>query len=707
MTSATDGICLYDSDLNFIDLNAAALKMTDLPKEKVVGKNLLDISPNIKVVGRYDKYMEVIRTGKPAHFEDVIPKGPIKDNFNVNIKAFKVGDGLGMVLRDITDRRKAEEALRKSEERLKSFMVSATDGFTLFDSELNFIDVNEAALKMAGITREEIIGKNLAEIAPQSKTSGRYDQYMNVIKTGKPLFIEEATPATHSGKKIYVNISGFRVGEGLGLITTDVTERKIAEDAMKTEKERLYSALDSMTSLVVIEDENYNIIYENQRLQKVYGKGVGEKCYKQYIGREVPCEICPITEILHGDKKELRYYPQSAGRIYESLASEFKMPDGSRAVIETHQDVTERKIAEDALKESEEKYRTLLEHLPQRVFYKNLKSEYVSCNENYAKDLGIKIEDVVGKTDYDFYPKKLADKFRADDKRIMESGIESEDIEENIILDGRQFLVQTVKTPVIDNGEVVGILGVYWDISQRKKVEEEREHLIKELEEKNTELERFTYTVSHDLKSPLITINGFLGLLEQNVVNHRFDLMKGDMGHIKGATAKMLQLLDELLELSRLGRVISPPEDIDMVELVTEVMELNIGRLSKKNVRIDISKDLPTVYGDKARIREVIQNLVENSVKYMGDQKEPRVEVGVKKGYGQKVMYVKDNGMGIEPRYQKNIFNIFEKLDPNIEGSGIGLTIVKRIVELHGGHIWVKSRGPGEGSAFCFTLPTK
>ncbi|MEO5887998.1 MAG: GAF domain-containing protein [Anaerolineales bacterium] len=233
----------------------------------------------------------------------------------------------------------------------------------------------------------------------------------------------------------------------------------------------------------------------------------------------------------------------------------------------------------------------------------------------------------------------------------------------------------------------------------------ERKKLIEELENKNSELERFTYTVSHDLKSPLVTINGFLGYLEQDAASGNMERLKKDTQRIQEAVYKMQRLLNELLELSRIGRMMNLPENIPFDELVREALDIVQGQLEERGVTVQIQPNLPVISGDRPRLIEVIQNLLDNAVKYMGDQKEPRIKIGQQSEIdGTPILYVKDNGIGIPSEHHDRIFGLFNKLDPNAGGTGIGLAIVKRIVEVHGGRVWVESE-VGMGSTFCFTLP--
>lgn len=233
----------------------------------------------------------------------------------------------------------------------------------------------------------------------------------------------------------------------------------------------------------------------------------------------------------------------------------------------------------------------------------------------------------------------------------------------------------------------------------------EKKSLIAELESKNAELERFTYTVSHDLKSPLFTIRGFLGYLEQDALAGKHDRVKADMQRIVDATEKMQMLLNDLLELSRVGRLKNESVNVPFEALVREAIELVQGRIMERGVVIQVKPDLPTVYGDRPRLVEVLQNLIDNAAKFMGAQKEPRIEIGQSgEEAGKPILYVRDNGLGIAAEHFERVFGLFNKLDVKSEGTGIGLALVKRIIEVHEGRIWVESEA-GQGATFYFTLP--
>ena len=266
----------------------------------------------------------------------------------------------------------------------------------------------------------------------------------------------------------------------------------------------------------------------------------------------------------------------------------------------------------------------------------------------------------------------------------------------------RIFNVSSVHPP---GAEYVNLYGR--DITERKRAQKQREELIARLESQNAELERFTYTVSHDLKTPLITIKGFLGLLSEQLAELGVESALDDLARISRAAGTMATLLDNLLELSRIGRLVNPPEDVPLVELIDEVVELVHSRMQASKGQVEIVSPLPVVHGDHIRLREVFQNLIENALKYRSEGVPPRIEIGTRTSGDEVVCFVRDNGIGIDPRFHNRVFQLFDQLNPGVEGTGIGLALVKRIIELHGGRIWVESEGEGCGSSFCFVIPTK
>jgi signal transduction histidine kinase/ligand-binding sensor protein len=243
-----------------------------------------------------------------------------------------------------------------------------------------------------------------------------------------------------------------------------------------------------------------------------------------------------------------------------------------------------------------------------------------------------------------------------------------------------------------------GIASHIGEALMRKKAE-------KELQKKDAEIEQFIYSVSHDLRSPLVTVKTFMGYLEKDMASGNQESLAQDIQYIHSAADKMKLLLDELLELSRIDRVEAPPVRVSFMEVLAEVVDILAGVISERNVDIHLPEIDQMLFGDRQRLHQIWQNLIENAIKYSRDDSFPRVELGVQQVGGKPVFFVRDNGIGVDSHYHSKIFGIFEKLDPKSPGAGLGLSMVQRIVEKCGGRIWVESEGEGKGSCFFFTLP--
>ncbi len=239
----------------------------------------------------------------------------------------------------------------------------------------------------------------------------------------------------------------------------------------------------------------------------------------------------------------------------------------------------------------------------------------------------------------------------------------------------------------------------------------ERDQRIAELEARNAELEGYSYTVTHDLKAPLVTIKGFISFLRRDVRVGDQERTEHDLERISYAADRMQCLLDDLLELGRVGRVGGKPQKVAFAELASEALERLAGPIEKCQGKVLIAPSLPEVYGDRSLFVDAIEKLVDNAVKHADEGAAPCIEIGARQGpecppmaETAPVFFVRDNGPGIHPRFHDKVFQLFERLDPEAsEGTGVGLTLVKRIIELHGGKIWVESAGPG--TTLCFTLP--
>ncbi len=381
----------------------------------------------------------------------------------------------------------------------------------------------------------------------------------------------------------------------------------------------------------------------------------------------------------------------------------------------------QRKRTEAELRESVTKFKALIENLSEGILLLDEQGIIIEWNRSQEQLTGFKREEVLGKPIWDVQFQLMPESHQTPELREMikqqaQSILESSEFPnfnrpmEGVIqpVDGKNKHILQTSFPIpADSGLRIG--SIMRDISNQKQTEADRERLIAELKSKNTELEQFTYTVSHDLKAPLITIKGFLGLLEKDALDRNMERMKKDVVRITEATDKMQVLLNELLELSRIGRIVNPSQEIPFERIVQDAIKSVHGRLDAGDVKVDIAGNLPVVFVDQARVNQVVQNLLDNSAKFMGEQAEPHIEIGTQgtDKDGKPIFYVRDNGIGIEFNQLENVFGLFQKLDTNADGTGIGLSLVKRIIEVHGGRIWITSDGRGQGTTVFFTLPAQ
>lgn len=373
----------------------------------------------------------------------------------------------------------------------------------------------------------------------------------------------------------------------------------------------------------------------------------------------------------------------------------------------------ERQQAEEALSIEKEKLELVISGIGAGLNLVDGETRVVWANEVFQEWFG-SLEELSGKSCCDLYRLKDPDNECAA-IRARESGrVESTGPITYVNSDGTIRYFQITVTPVRDVvGEITQYVEVVQDVTERAFMEEMRRDLIRRLQERNfeleaksDELERFTYTVSHDLKSPLITIRGFIALLYKEMESDDRDRMKHDMERIDMAAKHMDALLKDLLELSCVGKIVNPSEELSLGEVVSATVRLLSRQIENGGVTVEIAQNLPTVFADRQRLREVYQNLIENAIKFKSDRP-LRIEIGVREEGDQTVLFVRDNGIGIDPKYQERVFGLFERLSRKGDGTGIGLAIVKRIIEFHGGRVWFESEGEGYGATFCFTLPER
>ena len=610
----------------------------------------------------------------------------------------------------------------RAEAKYRNIFENAIDGIFQSTPDGRFLSVNLAMARMYGYESPAEMIQSVTDISTQiyADPNSRNELVQRLAESEK-LSEYETLDCRKDGSTFWtsMNVQAIRDEQGKILhyegTIEDVTHRKLVDQALRKSEERYRTLVNGILDGVYRSTHDGRFVDVNPAMVKMFG----------YESR---------AEMLAVDiKKDMYFAPEDRRSLFLDTGQEkvdifrMKRRDGSEIWVEDHgryihdehgnviyhegilRDVTPRIIAEAERRQAEEtlrQFKTIMDDSNDAIFIIDSNtSHYQYFNKRARLLLGYTREELghMGVLDIASHLTNMevwlqrVEMVRENNGLIFETGYRRKD--------GSVIPVE-VSAKSLEYGGGETIVAFVRDITDRNRAEQEREHLISELEAKNTELTQFTYTVSHDLRSPLVTINGFLGYLERDTASGDVERVKQDRQRIQEAVAKMQNLLTELLELSRIGRIMNAPETTPFGDLVHDALKIVHGRLIACGVTVQTQPNLPAVHGDRQRLTAVLQNLLDNAAKYMGDQMNPRIEVGQRgedAERGQPIFFVKDNGIGIEPEHHERIFGLFNKLDPKTEGTGIGLAIVKKIVEVHGGRIWVESEA-GQGATFYFTL---
>jgi PAS domain S-box-containing protein len=377
----------------------------------------------------------------------------------------------------------------------------------------------------------------------------------------------------------------------------------------------------------------------------------------------------------------------------------------------------ERKQIVDISQQEGDLIDTLMNNIPDTIYFKDRQSCYIRINKAQAEVLGIDNPDeAVGKTDFDYFPKEQAKKTFTDEQKLIKTDqpliSKVEKIER---ADGRIRWVTSTKVPVRNqHNQITGIIGVSRDITEEKKSRGQLEKTAKELEETanqlkrvNTEQEQFAYVAFHDLQEPLRIVASCVQLLEKQYRGKLGEDADEYIHYAVGASKRMKRLLNDLLVYSRLGGHGRVFEEVDCQYILNVVLGNLKEEISESKAKINCGDKIPKVIGDGQHLTRLFSNLIDNAIKFRSEAKST-IDIRVQQKNGEWLFSIKDNGIGFDNKYADRIFMIFKRLHnwEQYPGTGIGLAMCKKIVEFHGGKIWAESE-LGKGSIFYFTLPHK
>jgi len=520
---------------------------------------------------------------------------------------------------------------------------------------------------------------------------------------------------------IKVNIKrNDEIGQLANTFNQMVEHRKQAEEALRISEGKLGAMLSAIADDIAVIDKDLNIIWTNDVAKEIFGNDIiGRKCYEVYHQRNKPCEPypCPTLQAFQ-DGNIHQYETQVTGKDGQSrhihtianvaLRDEDGKPTG---VLEICRDITERKQTEEALRISQRKYSDLVQQSPDAIISLDKLGNFLSFNPAAEHLSEFSAQEVIGRnfTKVGILAKESIAKSLSEFGLTL-TGAERQPFDLIITRKDKSHVHMEANGRLIkQKGQKTWIQVTLRDITERRQAEQELEKLNKDLESAvwelrraNKELQEFAYITAHDLKTPLRGIGTLANWISTDYADKFDEQGKKQVRLLVGKAKQMSALIDDILQYSRLGHTNPETRPVDLNTALSEVID---GIDPPENIRITIENELPVLMCEKTQITQVFQNLLSNAVKYM-DKSEGQIKVGciVQDGFWK--FSVADNGPGIDEKYFKKIFKIFQTLNPNdrADSTGIGLSIVKKIVELNAGIVWVESQ-PGQGSTFYFTLP--
>jgi len=743
--------------------NTAATRLSGCSKDELEGKHFSRIGiVQLEDTPKYLKIFNYTRKRK-AHepFELAFRR---KDGTiiwaEIRIGLLKLGGKMIVqsTIRDITERKRVEKELEGSEKRLRSVVQTAKDAILTTGISGNITSWNSAAEGMFGYTSDEIIGKPVSILMPERFRTIFADALKETISSGgmqRHEAISERVGLRKDGSEFPIEISNtqWETEEGIFFtsIIRDITERKRIQGQIREAKEQAEAYLNIVGVMLASVNADENITLINKKGCEILGYEEGELIGKNWFDTLVPERIRDevrgvFRELMAGEIESVEHYENplltkdGEERLIAFHNTIIRDANGQIVgVLFSAEDITERKRAEQMLRQSEENLKTYLESAPDGVYLNDLKGTFLYGNKKAENLIGYKRDELIGKSflKLNLLPKR--DLVKAGKLLILNlMGRPTGSDEFKLIRkDGSRIWVEINTAPIKQEGGTV-VIGFVRDITERKQAEQALQAKNEQLDTQNEELQsqseelvtqqqeliqksrevegasqaksEFLSSMSHELRTPLNAIVGFSELMLDGVTGEINDEQRDCLNDILSSGQHLLNLINDVLDLSKIeaGRMELRLENLNLADVIDDVVSTVKPMLdeSRHKIGVSVGESLPQVRADKSRLRQILLNLLGNAIKFTPPGGELRIEV-TKEGDWCQVSMI-DNSIGIKKDDQERIFEVFTQVDTlskeKKEGTGLGLAITKQFVEAIGGRIWVESEY-GKGSKFTFTLP--
>lgn len=724
LTAFLDGIPdrarLKDADGRYIAANlseARALGVSSV--SELVGKTLADFRPQEQASAVAAEESELIASGKTLRIERQARDGTWMEMIKAPIQDGGGGiGGLVTIARDVTERKRVENELRESEHRLREFLDGIPDRAWYKDTQGRYIFMNAREAEVFGVEAASLIGKSSIDVMQPDQAARAMEEDRQVIAEGKTLHLVRRSNITGNWSELVKapvrRIDGTVVGV-VGILR-DITESKKAEEALRDSERKLRALLDAIPDCAWLRNAEGRFVAVNRSFAEELGLTVDE-----IVGKTADEVVFPgMLSIVREEERQLAAAsgPIRFERVFgkdkkwfEIIKSSIRDVAGnSLGVVAIARDISERRKADQALRDSERQMRALLDSIPDRAWLKDAQGRYVAANRSALEFFGLTQDEVVGKTQDDLYPPDLLAQVLEEEARIL-STLKPIRVERQFGKQGRWY--ETIKTPIVTaDGKADGLVAISRDVTERKQAEDELRAAKAAAEAANRAKGEFLSHMSHEMRTPMNAILGFaeLALLEQPDANQCEHLAK-----ITAASKSLLRVIDDVLDFERVdaGKLQLESIDFRLGDVLQNVRDVVERAADSKGLalRFKVGEDVPPrLKGDPSRIAQVLMNLCANAVKFTSNGYVEVVARTEKSGNGNGILLhieVRDTGIGISTDEQARLFQPFSQADSSTTrrygGTGLGLVICRRLVELMGGRIWIDSE-PGEGTTVSFTI---
>ncbi|MBI3374421.1 MAG: PAS domain S-box protein [Betaproteobacteria bacterium] len=627
-----------------------------------------------------------------------------------------------------------QRELAANEVRFRRLTALSSDWYWEQDAEYRFVEMGGGDELLGGISAAVHTGKRRWELPGTEIVNQTWDEHRAALDARKPFQDLLLKRTAADGKVFYVGVAGEPVFDMHGIFTgyrgvaSDITQRKLAEWDIARQREFLQLLMDSSPNTVFVRDREGRYTFCNRRIADDFGTEPAQVVGKT-TGEFIPWSTAAAQKVAEIDKQVF-----DTGRSfgpYESQLPDFrgtrrwfqftKIPifDGEgrvSQVLGVGTDITAIKEATEALRASEERFRSLTELYATYTWEVDEQYRFRSIGGDFQRDSPMSREEIIGRRADEFPGYELLRPSKQEFERLRASHLPYHDVRVRIILAGRKYYLSLWGEPVFrPDGTFAGYRGITTDITDRETLEESVRRLnetleqrvserTRELEESYRELESFSYSISHDLKTPLRAIDGNIGMLKEDFPGQISAEARVHLERISSQARYMGELIEGLLEFARLSRQEIERKPVRTAEIARMALA-NFESVIAKHRAVVTVGELPDCRADPVLLRQVFENLLANALKYSALSSPPRIEIGASEEEGRTVYFVRDNGVGFDMQYAGKLFGVFQRLHApeKFEGTGIGLALVRKIIERHGGRVWAESV-PGKGATFRFTL---